>query len=274
VTVAAYGKVNLTLEVFNLRGDGYHALRSAVLPVSVFDTIEIEDALGLSCDSGFPDDLCLKAARVLDPTRGASIRVEKHIPVGGGLGGGSADAAATLVALNDFWGLMKSREELAELGAQVGSDVPALVLGGPVLMEGRGERVGRLPCAMPLNLVLVNPGVPCSTAEIYAACSPRTAAGPSATDAMAAALAAGDFDGMVAALANDLLEPAVKIRPEIGEAMARLRAAGAEGVSMSGSGSTVFGLARTQEAAAELAGRLRDGGLDAWAVQSVDNFEQ
>lgn len=272
MTVAAYGKVNLTLEVYNRRGDGYHALRSVVLPVSLFDTLEVEDALGFSCDSGYPDDLCLKAARVLDPTRGAAIHVEKHIPAGGGLGGGSADAAATLLALNEIWGLVKTREELAEIGAQVGSDVPALVLGGPVLMEGRGECVRRLSLAAPLNLVLVNPGVACSTAEVYAAYRPRPATNASATDAMVAALAAGDFDATVAALGNDLQSPAMALCPAVARALLDLRAAGAEGVSMSGSGSTVFALVRSEAAAIELAAKMQATGYAAWAVQSVGDF--
>ena len=134
----AYAKVNLTLEVFGVRGDGYHALRSIVAPISLSDPLEIEPSDGLSSDTGYSDDLILKAARALDPSRGARFRVTQRIPAGGGLGGGSADAASALVALNEMWGLGRTREELAEIGAQVGSDVPALVLGGPVIMTGRG----------------------------------------------------------------------------------------------------------------------------------------
>lgn len=275
MTVEAYAKVNLTLEVYGRRSDGYHALRSVVLPVSFFDTLTVEDALALSSDSGYPDDLCLKAARVLEPSRGASIHVEKHIPAGGGLGGGSADAAATLLALNDLWGLMKSREELAEVGAQVGSDVPSLVLGGPVLMEGRGEKVTRLAGladGVHLHVVLVHPGVASSTAEVYARYkAPALPGRRSATDAMAAALAANDFDGIVAALANDLTAPATELHPEIATALERLKAAGAAGVSMSGSGSTVFGLVRTSSEADRLAMKMQEAGYAAWAVRSVQN---
>ena len=106
MTTEAYAKVNLTLEVFGVRGDGYHALRSLVVPISLSDTLEIAPSAVLSSDTGYDDDLVLKAARALDPSRGAEIRVTKRIPAGGGLGGGSADAAATLVALNDFWNLV------------------------------------------------------------------------------------------------------------------------------------------------------------------------
>ena len=139
MTVEAYAKVNFTLEVFGKRADGYHALRSVVMPISFSDTLDIEvaDDGEITSDTGYDDDLCVKAARILRSSSliprpsslGAAIRVAKRIPAGGGLGGGSADAAAVLRALNELWEVGLSREELAEVGAQVGSDVPALVMG-------------------------------------------------------------------------------------------------------------------------------------------------
>jgi len=293
VTVEAYAKVNLTLEVLGERSDGYHALRSLVMPVSLADALEIEgteDGVIVS-DTGYADDLCVKAARALrdsigggcvgaQPSRGARIRVTKRIPVGGGLGGGSADAAATLVALNELWQCGLSREELAALGARVGSDVPALVLGGAVVMEGRGEKVTRLsrwgqsPSAFNLqlstfNLVLVNPGVFCSTKEVFGCCRARSDEEPSATSAMIEALRIGDRAALVAALANDLQEPAVALHPEIAAAMKALEAAGAEGVMMSGSGSTVFGIVASEARACEIAAELESGGWWARAVRTL-----
>ena len=287
MTVEAYAKVNLTLEVFNRRSDGFHALRSVVLPISLADTLEIEDAPELSSDTGYSDDLCLKAARVLDPTRGARIRVVKRIPAGGGLGGGSADAAATLLALNDIWGLKRSRTELAEIGAEVGSDVPALVLGGPVLMEGRGEKVSRLgrgretgddrreagedarQKSRNLNLVLANPGVFCSTAEVYARCVPRPLADAGASDLMRQALESGDLKAVAAALTNDLQTPAMVLHPEIRETMEVLKSVGAEGVLMSGSGSTVFGLVSSEAKGRAIAAALSSRGLWSKAVHAI-----
>ena len=289
--VEACAKVNLTLEVFGERSDGYHALRSVVLPVSLSDTLDIEltDDGTISSDSGYADDLCVKAAnvlrQVLDARRetrdanspGAKISVVKRIPAGGGLGGGSADAAATLRALNDLWGLGKSLEELAEIGAQVGSDVPALVLGGPVLMEGRGEKVTRFPGGHEtddgrlgqLNLVLANPGVFSSTKEVYAACSPRLPNDPSIVYNMQTAWAAGDLKKVAATLMNDLQEPAVRLHPEIRDALEALKAAGADGVLMSGSGSTVFGLVPTEARGREIAVLLEAKGYWARSVHSV-----
>ena len=289
--VEAYAKVNLTLEVFGERSDGYHALRSVVMPISLADTLEIEPTADgtISSDTGYADDLCVRAAKALRRgadagretrdanLRGARISVTKRIPVGGGLGGGSADAAATLVALNVLWKLGKSREQLAEIGAQVGSDVPSLVLGGPVLMEGRGEKVTRLELGREtgdvrrgqLDLVLVNPGVPSSTKEVYAACSSRLPNDATIVYNMQTALAEGSVRKIALALMNDLQEPAVRLHPEIAEAMASLREAGAEGVLMSGSGSTVFGLVPSEARGREIAASLAAKGYWARSVHSV-----
>ena len=268
MTTEAYAKVNLTLEVFGVRGDGYHALRSLVVPISLSDTLEIAPSEALSSDTGYGDDLVLKAARALDPSRGAEIRVTKRIPAGGGLGGGSADAAAALVALNDFWNLGCSRDELCEIGAQVGSDVPALVLGGPVVMQGRGEAVERVACPS-LDLVVANPGVHTSTREVYARCTPRDLAAPSATEASLAALEMGDLGRIAASLVNDLALPACRLHPEIADALASLRTAGVLGATVSGSGSSVFGLVESAARAEEVAESLRKKGLSAWAVHTL-----
>jgi len=268
VTISAPAKVNFTLEVFGKRADGYHALRSVVVPISLADTLDVEttDDGSITSDTGFPDDLCIKAARVLanlqpstfnlQPALGARICVTKRIPVGGGLGGGSADAAATLRALNELWQLGKTPEELAEIGAAVGSDVPALVLAQhyrcPVLMEGRGEKVTPLSTyTSPLHLILANPGVPVSTAEVYRLCAPRTE----------------PADGTV----NDLQEPAVRLCPAIGEALQALKVAGATDVRMSGSGSSVFGFVPDEPTAKRVTSKLNAQGLRSWPVRILSD---
>ena len=268
----AYAKVNLTLEVFGVRGDGYHALRSIVAPISLSDTIEIEPAEDVSSDVPFADDLCLKAARVLrgESQVGAKIHVEKRIPAGGGLGGGSADAAAVLRSLNEMWGVGLSPEELADIGAQVGSDVPALVLAqhyrAPVVMEGRGEKVSVLQGSAPLDLVLVNPGIHTSTKDVFALAGGRDANGPSATEECAKALESGDLGRIAFSFVNDLTLPACRLHPEIADLMSSLRGAGAAGVAMSGSGSSVFGLAESGARAREIAAEMSARGFSAWAV--------
>ena len=185
------------------------------------------------------------------------------------MGGGSADAAAVLRALNDLWEVGLSREELADVGAQVGSDVPALVLGGPVIMEGRGEKASSLiPHPPSLHLILVNPGVHSSTKEVYAACEARSLDGEDLTAKMVAALKSGDLERIAAALMNDLQTPAVKRHPEIADALVWLRTAGVVGAMMSGSGSSVFGLVENESAAKRISRELNDKGLQAWPVQT------
>ena len=288
MTSEAYAKVNLTLEVFGVRGDGYHALRSLVAPISLSDTREIEPAETLSSDSPYPDDLCLKAAMALRssaaacglrPTSdGAAIHVAKRIPAGGGLGGGSADAAAVLRSLNKMWRLGFSSEELARIGAQVGSDVPALVLAqhylSPVIMEGRGEDVRLLDVAAAsasrrqaarvfLDLVLVNPGIHTSTREVFSLAGARDPASPSAADECARALWSGDLKRIASSFVNDLTIPACRLHPEISDGITALRAAGAAGVAMSGSGSTVFGVVDSEAEGERVAGIVASGGM--WA---------
>ena len=281
--IEAYAKVNFTLEVFAKRVDGYHALRSVVVPTSLSDTIEVDEADSVSSDSGYPDDLCVKAARALGEfaasrgksAAGARIHVEKRIPAGGGLGGGSADAAAVLWALNEIWGLGAGPAELAEIGARVGSDVPALVLSracGPVVMEGRGEFVRPLfdsptrPSPLRLHLVMANPGVFSSTPEVFSRSTPRVTNAPGILYNIKTALASGELERISCATMNDLEAPAVDLHPEIAAAKSALSEAGALGATMSGSGSTVFGLVPDEARGCKIAALLGGMGLDAWTV--------
>ena len=280
--VEANAKVNFTLEVFGRRTDGYHALRSVVMPISLSDTLDIEvsDDGEITSDAGYDDDLCVRAARVLRNVRmfesssvrmlGARISVKKRIPAGGGLGGGSADAAAVLRALNELWGIGLSREALAEIGAQVGSDVPSLVFNAPVVMEGRGEKISPLSTSTSsLHLVLVNPGVHSSTKEVYAACEGRPLDGENLTARMVEALQAGDLSRIAAALMNDLQPPAVKQHPEIADALVSLKTAGVIGAMMSGSGSSVFGLVENESEARRISSEMNAHGYKAWPVRTL-----
>ena len=276
MTVEANAKVNFSLEVYGRRADGYHELRSVVVPIALADVLEVVPTADgeVSSDTGYGgEDLAVRAACALRGAcpsaspMGATVHVEKRIPVGGGLGGGSADAAAVLRALNGAWGLGLSPETLAEVGASVGSDVPALVLAqhycAPVLMEGRGERVRLLDAAERAKLassglgewmVLASPGMASSTAEVYAMCTPREEAGP------------GPFD-LSAAPVNDLQAAACALHPEIAVALAALMVAGARGAMMSGSGSTVFGFAEDRHDAARIAATMKAVGCRTWITR-------
>ena len=288
--IEAYAKVNLTLEVLGMRKDGYHDLRSVVAPVGVSDTVRIREAQTTSCrmaadgDASFKidfssmgadeDNLAVKALRVMQKASGISreceIEIVKRIPLGGGLGGGSADAAAVIVSLDKMWDLGFGMERLAELGALVGSDVPALVCarlsGAMAMMEGRGERVrpfgARLPS--PVWLVLANPGVFSSTPKVFKACGiVRDNGDMTISNRMELAVSSGEASSIALALNNDLSESAVALYPEIAAARSALLDAGALAAQVSGSGATVFGVARSREEAELIASRVSERGIGA-----------
>ena len=279
--IEAYAKANFTLEVFGERADGFHALRSLVVPLSLHDTIEFDFADSFSCDTGYENDLCLKAAGALSARyrsdrgyapRPVAVHVVKRIPAGGGLGGGSADAAATLVALNEMWSTGLDMPQLAHIGASVGSDVPALVFaqsGVPVVMEGRGEKVNpRLGLKRVFDLVVANPGVHSSTAEVYSRCISRVTDEPSIMYNIVRAVERGGVEDVAAALCNDLSGPAESLHPEIAAAKAALSGAGAMGATVCGSGASVFGLAAGEAEAKEIVAAVRVKGFAAWTAKT------
>ena len=278
LVLEATAKLNLSLEVLGERADGYHALRSFVIPISLTDSITLEESTHVTCDSGYDDDLMVKAVKVLWTRfphlneRGLAIHLEKKIPVGGGLGGGSADAAAVLRGLNRLWELNLPLEKLAEIGADVGSDVPALILaqetGQPVLMEGRGEKVSLfadLP-SQRFDFVLVNPGIFASTPKVFKKLKERVTNDPKIVYNIRRCYQEGNPRALARVLMNDLAKPACELYPEIGQAEEALRAEGVLGTLMSGSGATVFGLVDSPSSAHAIAERLTTKGL--WATQA------
>ena len=238
--VRAHAKINWTLEVLGKRPDGYHDLRSIVLPVALHDVVDLKPADGITCETKGLDipqekNLAYRAAVALQKAtgckQGVSISIEKHIPSGAGLGGGSSDAAAVLNALNVLWHLDLPCERLCEIAAGIGSDIPALVMGGPVLMEGRGEYVRRIDAdvlrelggeALPSadSIEVFCPGVFSSTPAVYK-----------------------EFRETDCGLGpNDLQPAAIRLYPEIADALACLEGKGLKRVTMSGSGSAVYGV--------------------------------
>lgn len=269
MTVEAYAKINLTLEVLGKRPDGYHDLRSVVCPITLSDTLVLESSSFASSDTGYDDDLCLRSAAALGV--GCAIHVEKNIPAGGGLGGGSADAAAVLLALNRMYGLGYDVESLAEKGAEVGSDVPALVLANahfsPVIMEGRGERV-RPISPIKLNFVLVNPRVHSSTKEIFSRWT-SSSHSLNVTEIAEKALLTRDINLLASVISNDLKNAAVSLHSEIGEALEALKSENVLAASMTGSGSTIFALVSSSEEAIFIAERMKKRGYLAFSVSSL-----
>ncbi len=276
VARAAPAKLNLSLRVTGRRADGYHELDSLIAFADFGDRITVAAApeLSLAIEGPFagplrdePDNLVLRAARRLARHAGvppqARIVLDKRLPVAAGLGGGSADAAATLAALVELWGLDLDAAAVRELALELGADVPICLHGCAAFVGGIGETIVPAPSLPPAWLVLVNPGTPLSTAAVFKA-GPAIAgeAPPRWTDAPvdAAALAR-----RLAASANDLEAPARRICPEINEVLARLGATpGALLARMSGSGATCFGLFAARETAERAAAALAAARADWW----------
>lgn len=278
LVLRAAAKVNLALEILGRRADGYHDLVTVLAAVDLADRLIIEDdpAVELrTTAAGVPADernLALRAVRALAAAagveRGARITLDKRIPVAAGLGGGSADAAAVLVGLNRLWRLRWPARRLAEVAAGLGADVPFFLGPGPALATGRGDRLQRL-AAGSLALVLVNPGFEVSTAEAYAAVTPADYTDGRRGREAARALARRQWSALAACLYNGLEAPVAARHPEIARIKAALLAAGAQGAAMSGSGPTVFGVARSWDQARQLRARLTRGTWRCWAVRTL-----
>jgi 4-diphosphocytidyl-2-C-methyl-D-erythritol kinase len=288
VSVLAPAKINLFLEILGRRPDGYHDLRTVIVPLSLYDRVTLEwrpagvdstinmvglkEAIGVK-DLGNDENLATRAALALQKrtgcTQGVYISIEKRIPVGGGLGGGSSDAAATLRGLNELWKTGLSIDELSEVGLSLGCDVPALVHARSVLAEGLGERVvavdlGVGPCR-PWWVTLVNPGFSIPTREVYEAYRPALTPGDKAYRNVSLALKKGDIVLGGESLFNSLQSTVFSKYPLVEMIVERLLQAGAAGALLCGSGSTVFGLARSEQDARRLAQKAVEGlGSSVW----------
>ena len=248
-TTEAYAKVNFTLEVFGKRVDGYHALRSVVVPISLSDTIEISPCEGgaVESDTGYPDDLCVKAARVLG-CGGVSLHVDKRIPAGGGLGGGSADAAAVLIGLNHLWKTGLQKEELEKIGLSLGADVPFFIRGGLTRTRGIGEKLEDLDCLYDYRLIVVQPCSGLSTAQVFRLWHNTESICRPDTDKALHALKNGQLVSLCESIGNVLQPVAESLRPEIHQACQFMKELGALNAIMTGSGSAVFGVFSSETA--------------------------
>lgn len=268
---AAYAKLNLTLDVLGKRDDGYHDLKSVMQTISIRDDIEIDVDTGkpwcLKCDKeGIPTDesnLAWKAAKVYcdavgKEPNGIEIRITKRIPSQAGMGGGSADAAAVLRALNRYYDDPLSILALAELGASVGSDVPFCVVGGTAMVEGRGERIRKLPDMPDCVFVVCKPEFASSTPELYRKLDETAIAKHPDNQAMESALLAGDL-GRVAENLCNVFDPVVTAdHLELNYIKSIFNSYGSVGQQMTGSGSAVFCIVPDFEFAAVICNMLKD----------------
>lgn len=268
LTIKAYAKINLTLEIIRRLPSGYHEIKSVMQQTALCDDITIIEAhAGITIESASSNvprnarNSIWKATALLKERsgvdRGVKFNLVKRIPVGGGMGGGSADAAATLVGLNKFWGLGLSQAELFTISHEIGMDVAFCVLGGTALATGRGEIVEPLPSPPRLPLVIVNPGIFVSTRTAYEGLKVDQLTFADRSAQMIAAIARRDFDGIVASLHNDFERTVLNEYPVIGAAKRDLVEAGAEAALLSGSGASVFGIARSAAHARAIAETLK-----------------
>ncbi len=266
----AYAKLNLTLDVLGKREDGYHDLQTIMQTISVRDDVEIDIGTGkpwkLLCSAeGIPTDernLAWKAAKVYCETMnkdpdGLEIRIHKRIPSGAGMGGGSADAAAVLRALNRHYDNPLSIMALAELGAQVGSDVPFCVLCGTAMCEGRGEKLRKLPDIPDCVFVVCKPDFSVSTPELYQKIDSVAIGQRPDNRAMENALFAGDLEKVAENLYN-VFDPVVtEEHLELNYIKSIFHTYGAVNYQMTGSGSAVFAIVSEFEIAAVICDMLK-----------------
>ncbi|MBN1448239.1 MAG: 4-(cytidine 5'-diphospho)-2-C-methyl-D-erythritol kinase [Bacteroidetes bacterium] len=260
MTVRSYAKINLGLRILGKRPDGFHTLQTIFHRVNLYDTIRLERTDGgvtlESNRSDIPRDrsnLCVRAAEMLlrgSSGEGVHIDLQKRIPAGAGLGGGSSNAASVLRALPRLLGMDIPEEEVQEIAAMLGSDVPFFLHDGSAKAGGRGEILEYFPYSCPWWIVLVIPDVHVSTAWAYARLRLRLRAQPELPDLRTALLRAEDHaDALNLVMHNDFEGPVLEAFPVIGQIKERLREGGARGVLMSGSGSAVFGLFDDEQAA-------------------------
>lgn len=281
--IRSYAKINWTLDVLFKREDGFHELRTIYQTVSLHDTLVITETNGpieIVCeDTRVPCDetnLAFKAAALLREvtrtSKGARIEIEKSIPVAAGLGGGSSNAAATLLALIKLWQVEIDERNLLRIAGTLGSDVPFFLMGGTALGVGRGEEVSQIEQVDCEHLLLANPGFAVPTGDAYEKLS-RLTRQEAALNIPFALLAAKGVSGLPLAARNDLEETVLAAHPEIAEVKRRLLSLGARHAQMSGSGATVFGVFDNSQTIEQAESEVRAAGYWAQRVRTVDARE-
>ena len=252
----AYAKINLCLDVVGKREDGYHDLKMIMVPINFYDVLEMEFApettLELNRDYLPINDknTIIKAIHIMQEkyniTEEFRCRLEKHIPTRAGLAGGSADAAAAIRMINRMCNLHLTKDEMIAVGKEVGADVPFCILNRPAFVQGIGEKITTFSCNPDFYLLLIKPRKGVSTAEAFHIVDEQEGIHPDCK-AMQEALESNDYDGIISSLGNSMENAAMTLVPEIRNAKQDLLELGFDGVLMSGSGSTVFGITKDVE---------------------------
>lgn len=279
-------KVNLGLHILGKREDGFHELETLFQMVNWCDEIRMEwlpEGLDLVCNE--PDipiderNLVIKAARLLqtrfpDQCQGAKIHLTKNIPHGAGLGGGSGNAAGTLLALNSLWGLELKRQDLILLASELGSDVPFFLLSPCAIGRGRGEILEPVRNPIKFYILMVYPGFPISTAGVFGNLKLKLTKRENNISILKKFLMQSEFAQLGAAWINDLEPIVFQEYPEIFEIKKEMLALGAKGALLSGSGSTVFGIFDNPETAKTVYARFKGGEFRVFLAESVANLSE
>lgn len=276
----APAKINLTLDVLHKRPDGFHEVEMIMTTVDLADRVWIRPTdngrITIKASERFvPSDrknLAYQAAELLQRQygirEGVEITLEKSIPVAAGLAGGSSDAAATLRGLNRLWNLGIGADELATLGARIGSDVSFCVHGGTALATGRGEIIKNLPAPPNCWVILAKPAISVSTGDIYGNLDLSAVNHPQ-TSSMIEALGAGDYDKMCQSVGNVLEGVTMELHPQVVMLKEQMKRFGADAVLMSGSGPTVFGLVKHESRVPRIYNGLKGFCPEVYAVRMV-----
>ena len=279
ISEKAPAKINLTLDVLQKRPDGFHEVEMIMTTVDLADRIWLKPLdRGITIQSSerfVPNDkrnLAWQAADILrkkfDIRSGVEITLDKNIPVAAGLAGGSSDAAATLRGLNRMWKLGLSLDELAVLGAKIGSDIPFCVYGGTALASGRGEKIQHLSVPPNCWVVLAKPPISVSTADIYGGLDIQSIQHPD-TAGMMDALVASDYEMMCKKVGNALEPVTMRLHPQVSVLKEQMLKFGADTVLMSGSGPTVFGLVEHESQVARIYNGLKGFCPEVYAVRMM-----
>ena len=263
----AYAKINLCLDIAGRRDDGYHELKMIMVPIDFYDVLEmnIAEETSLSLNRAYlpvnEKNTIIKAIKVMKEKYGIEENFEcnlmKHIPTRAGLAGGSADAAAAIRMINRMLRLGLTMDEMIETGKQVGADVPFCIISRPALVGGIGEKIIPFDCDPDFDILLVKPRKGVSTKEAFELADRSEQPEHPDCMAMMEALVRNDYEGVVSSLGNSLEPAAVQLVAEIRTVKEQLTAMGFDGVLMSGSGSTVFGITRNQQLLDESMNALR-----------------
>lgn len=277
----APAKINLMLDVLHKRADGYHEVEMVMAMVDLADRLAMEelprDAIIISSQAGYipldEKNLAFQAARLIkeryDVRKGVYIHLDKKIPVAAGLAGGSSDAAATLRGLNRLWNLGISEEELCLLGAELGSDVPFCVRGGTGLATGRGERIERIKNPPQCWVILAKPPINVSTADVYRRFRAASIEQHPSAARMCDAIERGSFTDICNELGNVLETVTLGLYPQVMQLKQAMQRLGADGVLMSGSGPTVFGLVAKESKAIRIYNGLRGFCKEVYVVRML-----